>query len=107
MFPVCGLPEALSDTVQFAVREPAALGVNEIENVHVPLGMIVAPEMHVLVDVNWKSAALVPAMVSVLLSIRFELPLLVSVTACAAVPLPTVSVPNDRLVGEKVTPGAA
>jgi hypothetical protein len=80
----CGLPAALSVIVTAAVRLPAAVGVKVTLMVQLPPAATLAP--HVLLCA--KSPAFIP--VTPMLDIVSELPpLLLSVTVCAALALPT------------------
>ena len=81
---LCGLPAALSATLTEALREPVAWGVNVTLMVQfAPVATLVP---HVFV---WlKSPLLAPATV-ILLIVSDALPVLVSVTACALLAVPT------------------
>ena len=72
---VCGLPLALSVTEMAPVREPATVGVKVTEMVHVPAAATETP--HELVWLKSPLAAM-------LLIVRAAVPVLVSVTDCAA-----------------------
>src|SRR6266566_2903572 len=78
----CGLPDALSVIVTLALRLPVAVGVKVTLMVQeAPAASVLELLGHVLV---WaKSPALVPVR-AMLLMVRDPVPLLVSVTVCAA-----------------------
>lgn len=76
---VCGLPGASSLMLMLAVRVPAAVGVKVTLIVQLPEAATVAPQ----VVVRAKSPALVPLTATPLM-LRVALPVLVSVTVCAA-----------------------
>ena len=78
---VCGLLGALSVKFSEALRLPAADGVNVTLTVQVPLGVTVAPvQVSALLA---KSLAFVPPIVTVEM-VRLAVPVLVTVTLCAA-----------------------
>lgn len=98
---LCGLPDALSETVSAAARLPVAPGVK------LTLKLQLAPAATELphVFVSAKSPALAPLTVT-LVTLRAALPLLVSVTLFAELVIPTAWFPNDRLAGERFTADA-
>lgn len=102
---VCGLPGALSVTDTLAVRLPPAVGVKVTETVHEPpAGTVVGATGQVLV---WaKSPALVSVMAIPLID-SGAVPVLVNVTLCAALAVPTPWLVNDREGGLSVAAGAA
>jgi len=81
----CGLPAALSVRLSVAERPPAAPGLNVRLNVVEPFGCTV---MGVVTGVNAKSPALLPE-IATLLMLRSAVPGLVTVTASAALLLPS------------------
>ena len=82
----CGLSLALSVKVSEALRLPMADGVNVTLTVQVPLGVMVAPEQ--VSALLAKSPAFVPLMATVEM-VRSSVPLLVIVSCCAALAVPT------------------
>jgi hypothetical protein len=94
---ICVPAPSLMTTVP--VRVPAAVGVNVIVSVHVPFAAIGLDEEHV--SVSAKSPLTVT-----LLMLRALLPLFVKVTDCELLVVFTVSLPNVRLVGDRLAPGA-
>ena len=99
---VCGLPLALSVMVTPALRVPVAVGVKVTLIVQEALAASVLGQLLV-----WaKSPALVPVS-AMLLMVRSALPLLVNVTAWAVLVVLTCWLPKLRLVGLKLTAGAA
>jgi hypothetical protein len=77
----CGLPAALSAKLREALRLPVADGTNVTLTAQVLFGVTVAP-VQVSVPLA-KSTAFVPPIVAVEM-VRFAVPLLVTVTVCAA-----------------------
>ena len=95
---LCGLPNALLVTVSVSVREPATVGVK------VTLIVQFAPAARVAAQVLvWAKSplALMPAIFST------AEPLLVRVTLCAVLVVPFVCAAKVRLVGARLTAGAA
>jgi len=83
---VCGLPLALSVKLSEALRLPVADGVNVTLTVQVLLGVTVAPvQVSALLA---KLLAFVPPIVTVEM-LRLPVPLLVTVSAWAALVVPT------------------
>jgi len=82
----CGLLAALSVKFSEALRLPVAEGVNVTLTVQAPLGVTVAPEQ--VSALLAKSLAFVPPMVTVEM-LRLAVPVLVTVTALAALVVPT------------------
>ena len=84
---LCGLPVALSVNVRLALRAPAIVGVNMTFKVHeAPAGIVLGLMGQLLV---WaKSPALVPVS-TMLVRVKAPVPLLVSVTVCAVLVVPT------------------
>lgn len=80
----CGLPEALSLTISAAARLPEAVGLNVTLAVQFAPAFKLAPQVFVCE----KSPAFTPWM-AMLLIVSVALPLLVSVTVCAALVEPT------------------
>src|SRR5579884_2422390 len=101
---ICGLLAALSVSVRLAVREPAAVGEKVMLIVHEALTASV-PGLMGQVLVCEKSPAFVPATVTALM-VRAALPLLVSVTVCAAEVEPVFWPPKFTTVGFRLTAGA-
>src|SRR5260370_1133945 len=77
---VCGLPAALSVTVIAPVRAPAAVGVKITEMVQAPAAPTDAPQVLV-----WLKSPLAAMLVIVSVAV----PVLVSVTTCAVLDVPT------------------
>ena len=98
---VCGLPLALSVMLTEAVRLPLAAGVNVTRIVQLVLAATELP--HVLLCA--KSLALVPVSAR-LVMLKAALPVLLRVTACAVLVVPTDWLPKARLVGERLATGA-
>jgi hypothetical protein len=101
---VCGLPAALSMMVKVPMRVPAAVGVN------VTLIVQLAPAASgVAGGVIGQGVALGLAAKSpdaaMEMIVRGPVPVLVSVTVCAALVVFSVWLPNVRLVGARVTAG--
>jgi hypothetical protein len=94
---VCGEPVALSVMLRVPVRLPVEVGVKVTDNVHDPPVARLVPQL-------WLTAKSPEAAIEV--KLRAAVPEFVSVTAWAALVLPTVSAANVRLVGESVTAGA-
>lgn len=92
----------MSAMLMDAVREPAAVGAKVTLIAQVALAATVA---FVQVSVFEKSLAFVPPILTVVMA-RLALPLLVSVTLCAVLVVPTLSEVNVRLVGARPTAGA-
>src|SRR3989454_8522592 len=101
----CGLPAASSVMFTVAARAPGAAGVKLTLIVQLAPGATEpAPLGQVLPAAKAKSAACAPVMVML---VRFSgaSPLLVSVTFCAALVVPTRCSPNALLVAESVAVG--
>lgn len=94
----CGLPGALSAIVSVPVIEPAVTGEK------VTLTVQVAPTARVVPQLPL-SAKFPEALMLVMF--RTAVPELVRVTLCAALTVPTAWLEKLRLVGERVTAGAA
>jgi len=89
---VCGLPVPVSVNVIAPIRVPVAVGLNVIENTH---GGFSSPMLG-------HCASVAPAkspLVTILLKISGKLPLFDTVTACAALVVPTAWLPNVNAVG--------
>jgi hypothetical protein len=99
---VCGLPAALSETLTVAVRVPAAVGVKVTLIVQL---LFAATELPQVFD-SAKSPVLVPVML-MLVMLKLEFPVLLKVTLCAALVVPTFWLLNVRLVGERLAVPAA
>jgi hypothetical protein len=82
----CGLPVALSAKVRLALRTPLTAGVKVTLTEQVPLDATVAPEQVSLLIA--KSLGFAPPIVTVEM-VRFAVPLLVTVSVCAALGAPT------------------
>ena len=93
---LCGLPDAESVTVIAPLRVPLCDGVKVTLMVQLEPAVKVAGQLLV-----WAKSP--PA--TMLLMVSDAPPLLVSVTACAALVVPTCWLPKVRLLGEKVTAG--
>jgi hypothetical protein len=100
---VWGVSAALSLIVRVASREPVAEGVKVTPTEQVALGAMLAPEQPSAVLA--KSAALLPPRLTVLI-FKAVVPLLVTVTVCAALVVPTGWLPKPRLVADRLTAGA-
>src|SRR2546422_733581 len=101
----CGLPAALSVMFTVAARTPVAAGVKLTLIVQLAPGATEpAPVGQVLPAAKAKSAACAPVMVML---VRFSgaPPLLVSVTFCAALVVPTRCLPKALIVAESVAVG--
>jgi len=94
---VCGLFRALSVIVTAPVRVPIAVGVKVTVIVQFAPGATEAPQVVVFAK---SPVAVILVMSSV------PLPVFVSVTDCAALVVPTRTLPNLRLVVERPTTGA-
>jgi hypothetical protein len=93
---VCGLPPPSSATETLAVRSPVAVGVKVTLIVQlVNLGRLLP---QVPGGAREKSEALVPTMV-ITIEFSVRLPTLVRVMFCGVLEVPTVTVPNPKLVG--------
>src|SRR5438128_697379 len=102
----CGLPAASSVMFTAAARTPGASGVKLTLIVQLAPGATeLAPVGQVLPAAKAKSAACAPVMVML---VRFSgaPPLLVSVTFCAGLVVPTRCSPNALLVAESVAVGS-
>ena len=99
---VWGLPVALSAMLSAAVRAPLAAGVN----ITVILQLAPAPTELPQVLAWVKSLALAPVTAR-LVTLKPALPVLVSVTACVELEVPTDWLAKARLAGERLTPAAA
>src|SRR6202007_1156019 len=93
----CGLPEALSATLRVPVRVPEAVGVK------VTLMVQFAPAARELpqLSVSEKSP-----LAEILVIVKVAVPVLVSVTAFAALLVPTVWLAKVSEVGERLATGA-
>jgi len=100
---VCGEPPASSATNKFAVRCPGAIGLNTTEIVQLAETATGAAQLLVkLKSPGFGPPSETPERCSV------ALPVLVTVTVCAALDVPSVVVENDGpLDGENVIAGAA
>ena len=97
-FTVWGLPVALSVMVTVAVRVPGAVGVKVTLIVQFAPGTTVFAQLLV-----WpKSPELVPVTVK-LVMLKFAVPLLVRVTACAGLVVLTVWLANVKVEAERLT----
>src|SRR5208282_4907063 len=102
---VCGLPKVFSLSVMesVAVRVLVAEGVKVTSMTQVPLEATIEPFVHVVLAATMvKSAAFAPVTVT-LMRFSVALPLLVSVTRCEALGVPTFCDGKLRLVGDKLT----
>lgn len=103
---MCGLPAALSVTLQDAVRNPRISGAKVTTIVQEFPGVTVAPAMQVLdPTVIKKSPGLAPTNVGVVRIDRFEVPMFCISTVMGDETPPRIWPPNPRLVGEKETIG--
>ena len=100
---VCGLPLALSVMLTLALRVPVAVGVK------VTLMVQEAPAANVLELLGqvlvWAKSPLLVPLRPILLMVRAALPLLVSVTAWAALVVLTCWLLKLRLLGLRLTAG--
>ena len=92
---VCGLPVPLSLIRKLAVRNPAAVGVNVTEMVQ--LAFAAKLPAHVLLKP--KSPGSAPA-IATPLKVNVEVVSFVTVTTCAALVVPSETVPKFKLVGD-------
>src|ERR1700722_14420079 len=95
---ICGLLAALSEMFRLAVRVPVALGVKVMLMVQESPAGTLDPQSF---DCP-KSERFVP-LPKMLLMVSAVLRVLVSVTFCVALVVPTACEPNVRLVGDTVT----
>ena len=94
----CGLEAALSDSVIAPVSVPEAVGLKVTEIVQLAFTARLVPQ--VLVCAKLPEAAM-------LLNVSAAVPVLLSVTACVALVVPTVWLANVKLAGDKLTTGTA
>ena len=98
---VCGDPAALSVTVMLAEKVAAESGVNFTAIVQEPPAVTALPQLFVCE----KSAGLAPpGAIEEIVSVA--VPVFESVRFCAALVLPTSTLPNDREPGERFAIGA-
>src|SRR6185437_10885739 len=95
---VCGLAAALSASVSAPEREPEAEGVNVTWMVQLAPGARLTPQS--LASAKSPATEMLP-------SDKVPPPMLVSVTACAALESPCCWAANVRLAGASATPGIA
>jgi len=100
---VCGLDEALSAMLSVAVSIPDTEGLKTSATEQVLAGATVAPVQES--DCKVKSEAFVPVMETVE-TVRLAKPELVTITVCAALFVPTISLPKLRAVEESVAAAA-
>lgn len=100
----CGEPAALSATESFAVNAPAAVGLKTTDVVQLAFAARVVPHV-----VDWvKEVASVPVkVIAPVLKVTVEVPVFLSVIACAAADEPTGVAVNVRLLGDRETVVAA
>jgi len=98
---VCGLPLALSVMVSDALRDPAAVGVNVALIVQLAPAPTLLPQLFVCA----KSPGFAPP-IAMLEMLSEALPMLESVTICAALVELALCWPNVRLAGCRLTTGA-
>jgi hypothetical protein len=96
--PVRGLPGALSFTVNVSILGPVAVGVNVTSIVQLAPAPRLLPQLLV-----WANSPVV----AMLLIVADELVLLVSVTTCAALGMPTGWLPKARSKGNMVIVGGS
>jgi hypothetical protein len=96
----CGLPGALSATDTEAVLVPVAAGLN----VTLMVQFFPANTLDPQVLVSAKSAEFVPVIV-MLVMVSVVVPILLRVTVCAVLVVPTVWLEKVRLVGAKEATG--
>jgi hypothetical protein len=94
---LCGEPTASSVIESVPVRLPIAVGLKVTETVQLAFTASVAPQ--VVVRAKSLGVTAVVDMFSV------AVPRLVTVTFCAAVVVPTFTLPNDKVAGESETAG--
>src|SRR5947209_13556883 len=100
---VCGLPAALSLKVRLALRAPLAEGAKRTPTVQLPLGARVTPlQLSLLFK---KSSGLAPPNPTAVIVSAAE-PVLVSVTDCGALMVPTGWPAKSKLVGLRLTAAA-
>jgi hypothetical protein len=102
---LCGLPAALSVIVTAAFRAPTAVGVKVTLIVQLAFGATGLPAAQVVPVASAKSPALAPVNPT-LVKVRFAVPLLVTVTVCAALVVVTTCAGKFRLAGARTIPGA-
>jgi hypothetical protein len=95
----CGLPLDESEITSVAVLVPAAVGLKMTPMLQLPDPCRLDPQVLLATE---KSPAFVPAIVTLAIEI-VVVPLLPSVTVCAALAVPTSTVPNDKLGGITVS----
>jgi hypothetical protein len=97
---ICGLPGALSVIVRAATRTPPAVGVNVTLTLHAPPGASEPP--HVLDSA--KSPAFPPA-TAIFVMVSAAFPILVSMTDCDALVVPTAVEGNVIRAGDSCRKG--
>ena len=97
---LCGDPEALSVIVTVALREPPVVGSKSPVMLQFAPAATLVP--HVFVKRNEDAFAPVTAMLAI---DKVPCPLLVNVTICDAVAVPTAEEPKERLGADRVTAG--
>src|SRR3989442_9011277 len=102
---VCGLPSALSVILTAANRAPVAVGVKVSLITQLPLGTTIAPFVHVVPAAMAKSPGFAPPRATVVM-LKVPVPLLATVTLCAALVVLTRWLPNATAVVDSVTAGA-
>src|SRR6202035_3196470 len=102
---LCGVPLALSAIDKLALRLPAAVGEKVALTLQLaPTAIVFGLSGQVVPGV--KSAGLVPPTVTLLI-VSGALPLLVTVTDCDPLLVPTAWLPKARLLALRLTPGTA
>ena len=96
---VRGVEELLLVMVQLAERAPDAVGLKTMLAVQLAEAARVDPQ---LVEETAKSEALVPVMPALLRLMELEEPF-VTVMVCALLDEPVATLPNDKVVGARVT----
>jgi hypothetical protein len=92
---ICGLLTALSVIVTVPLKVPATVGLNVTLIVHVPAGAI-GFAVQVFVSANG-------ALTTTLGTVRFPLPVFVTVIVCAALVVFTAWFPNGSVEGATIT----
>jgi hypothetical protein len=95
---VCGLKAALSARLTPALSALVWLGVKVTLIVHLAPTATLEPQVLV-----WAKSALLAPMIVKLVKLKAATPVLVSVTTCGAVAVPTAGLLNERELDERLT----
>ena len=96
---VCGLFEAVSETVRVAARVPVVLGLNATDTLQLADAARLDPQVLLVIV---KSPGLVPVTATLLMVIDEVVPFF-RVAVCAVLVEPTLTVPNEKDVGLMLT----